>query len=285
MAQRAEEIGFDSVWVLDHLLLPIDQWIAGTDPLGAWEGWSVLTAVAASTSRVEIGSLVLCTGFRNPALIAKMADTVDEISGGRLILGLGAGSMADEFARFGFAADERVSRFEEAVQIITGLLREGEVNFAGRFYQAQTCVLRPRGPRSSGPPVLIGARQERMFRIAARYADLWNNAWPSRAESVQPTLDNINAACREVGRDPGSLIGTVGVMIDIEDANPNRDWIWSQLLRKQIEPLAGTSEEIAEALRAFGRLGVAHVQVWLNPATIEGIEGFAPVLAHLEQTM
>jgi probable F420-dependent oxidoreductase len=282
MAQRAESLGFDSVWVLDHLLLPIDQWIDGTDPLGVWECWSVLAAVAASTRRITLGSLVLCTGFRNPALIAKMADTLDEISGGRLVLGLGAGSIADEFDRFGFAADERVSRFEEAVQIIASLLRRGAVDFSGSFHQARDCALRPRGTRAGGPPILIGARQDRMFRIAARHADLWNSAWPSRAEQVQPVLDRLETACREVGRDPATLTRTAGVMIEIAEATPNHDWIWARLLREQLEPVTGSAEDIAEVLRAFGQLGTTHVQAWLNPATIAGLEAFAPVLGYLD---
>jgi probable F420-dependent oxidoreductase len=286
MAQRAEALGFDSVWIFDHLLLPIDDWIDGAEPLGVWEGWSMLAGVAASTSRVGIGSLVLCTGFRDPALIAKMADTVDEISGGRLVLGLGAGSIAEEFDRFGFSPDERVSRFEEAVQIIAALLREGTVDFAGRFYQARECILRPRGPSRNGPPILIGARQQRMFRIAARYADLWNGAWQSRVEHIRPALDGVEAACRDVGRDPATLTRTAGVMIDVEQANPNRDWIWARLLREGgIEPLTGSIEEIAEELRTYGRLGIAHLQVWLNPATLGGLEAFAPALSHLDQRM
>ena len=283
MAQRAEKLGFDSVWVFDHLLLPIDQWIEQAHALGAWEGWSMLTAVAASTSRVEVGSLVLCTNFRNPALIAKMADTVDEISDGRLVLGLGAGSIGEEFTRFGFSADNRVGRFEEAVQIISGLLRDGEIDFSGRFYQVRNCMLRPRGPRENGPPILIGARRERMFRIAARYADMWNGAWPNRAEQMQPQLDLLNEACHKAGRDPSSLARTAGVMIDIEEANPNREWIWARLAREDAQPLSGSTEEIAEALLEYHRLGIEHIQVWLNPTTLAGLEAFAPVLSHLDQ--
>jgi alkanesulfonate monooxygenase SsuD/methylene tetrahydromethanopterin reductase-like flavin-dependent oxidoreductase (luciferase family) len=212
-----------------------------------------------------------------------MADSLDEISGGRLILGLGAGSVADEFARFGFDADSRVSRFEEAVRIISSLLREGEIDFAGRFYQARNCVLRPRGPRASGPPILIGARQKRMFRIAAHYADVWNSAWPYRLEHIRVALDNIRAACVEMGRDPNTLASTAGVMIDIEEAIPNRDWIWARLMREEIQPLSGSADEIAEALRAFGQHGITHIQAWLNPATLDGLEGFAQVLARLDQ--
>src|SRR3712207_2979464 len=146
MCRLAEDVGFDSIWVPDHLL----YFFPGEEPRGPWECWSILSAVAAVTHRVEIGPLVLCTNFRNPALIAKMADTVDEISGGRLILGLGAGWHEPEYRAFGFPFDHRASRFEEGIRIIHGLLRDGRVDFSGRYYQAQECELRPRGPPRQG---------------------------------------------------------------------------------------------------------------------------------------
>src|SRR5437773_5461448 len=152
-AQRAEALGFDSLWVPDHLLLTWEERTRGT-----WECWSLLAALAAVTSRVELGPLVTCTAFRNPALLAKMADTVDEISGGRLIVGLGAGWNGPEDRAFGAQSDHRVDRFEEALQIIVPLLRMGHVDFEGKYYQARGCELRPRGPRPGGPPILIGAR-------------------------------------------------------------------------------------------------------------------------------
>jgi alkanesulfonate monooxygenase SsuD/methylene tetrahydromethanopterin reductase-like flavin-dependent oxidoreductase (luciferase family) len=122
-----------------------------------WEGWTMLSALAAATERVELGTLVTCSQFRNPALLAKMAVTVDEISGGRLTFGIGAGWNEPEFRAFGVPLDHRVGRFEEALQIIVPLLRDGHVDFEGQFYSARECELNPRGPRPSGPPILIGA--------------------------------------------------------------------------------------------------------------------------------
>src|SRR5262249_11819737 len=125
MAQCAEDVGFDSLWLGDHLVIRSDQpipWASGAKNIGTWECWSVLSALAAVTRRVELGPLVTCTGFRNPALIARMADTVDEISGGRLILGLGAGYHEPEYRAFGYPYDHRASRFAEALTIIHTLL-------------------------------------------------------------------------------------------------------------------------------------------------------------------
>src|SRR5918995_2574630 len=144
LARRAEDLGFDSLWVPDHFLLGSDN---DSEPIGGWECWSLLAALAATTTHVELGSLVGCTGYRNPALLAKIASTVDEISGGRLVLGLGAGWAESEFRAFGVPFDHRVSRFEEAIQIIAGLLRDGRVDFEGAYYQARDCELRPPGPR------------------------------------------------------------------------------------------------------------------------------------------
>jgi alkanesulfonate monooxygenase SsuD/methylene tetrahydromethanopterin reductase-like flavin-dependent oxidoreductase (luciferase family) len=141
MAKRAEAVGFDSLWLPDHLIV---QWgWEGSEPEGVWEGFSLLAALAAVTERVELGTLVACTGFRNPALLAKMADTIDEISGGRVVLGIGAGWHEPEFRAFGYPFDHRVSRFDEAVTIIHGLLKQGQMTFNGRYYQVRDCELRP----------------------------------------------------------------------------------------------------------------------------------------------
>src|SRR5437764_3476187 len=156
-AERAEALGFDSLWVPDHLLL---TWQEQTH--GIWECWSLLAALAAVTNRVALGPLVTCTAFRSPALLAKMADTLDEISGGRLIVGLGAGWNGPEDRAFDAPSDHRVDRFEEALQIIVPLLRTRHVGFEGKYYQARDCELLPRGPRPSGPPIMIGAKGHRM---------------------------------------------------------------------------------------------------------------------------
>jgi probable F420-dependent oxidoreductase len=277
LAQRAEDLGFDSLWVPDHFLLGSDD---DSEPIGGWECWSLLAALAATTMRVELGPLVSCTGYRNPALLAKMASTVDEISGGRLVLGLGAGWAESEFRAFGFPFDNRVGRFEEAIQIICPLLREERVDFAGTYYQARDCELRPLGPRPHGPPIMIGAAGPHMLGLTARYADAWNADFGSSPESIRTLNDTVDAACREARRDPTTLERSASVLVDVAGhARPGDNRVADA---RAGQALSGSTEELATALRAYADAGIGHVQVWLDPSTVAGVETFAPVLALLD---
>ncbi len=285
IARRAEELGFDSLWVSDHLLFRLPG--REERPVGMWEGWSLLAALAAITSRIALGPFVSCTGFRNPALTAKMADTIDEISGGRLILGLGAGWHQPEYTAFGYPFDHRASRFEEAFTIIRALLREGHVDFAGTYYQARECELLPRGPRPQGPPLMIGTKGPRMLRITAPHVDAWNSDWTSSPAAIPPLRQAVDAACQEVGRNPATLERTAGVLIDLPSRNPNRSGRASvsgatEPTIKPDPPATGSPEELAELLRGYAREGITHVQVWLDPSTVAGVEAFAPVLDLLD---
>jgi alkanesulfonate monooxygenase SsuD/methylene tetrahydromethanopterin reductase-like flavin-dependent oxidoreductase (luciferase family) len=280
MVQRAEELGYDSVWIPDHLIIDIPR--EGSVPEGAWEAWSLVAALAAVTTRIEIGLLVSCTAFRNPALLAKMADTVDEISGGRLILGLGAGWCEAEFRAFGYPFDHRVSRFAEALAIVSGLLRNGRLDYQGTYYQVRECELRPRGPRPQGPPILVGSssKGERMHRLTAQYADIWNRDFdgvtpgyePYSVADLEASQARLDAACAEVGRDPGTLRRSCGVWVDLPGFAPRESWA----------ALRGEPEEIAAGLRRYAGAGYGDVQVWLQHQTIEALEAFAPVLAMVD---
>lgn len=271
MAQTAEARGFDSIWVSDHLIFRFE----GKEPQGVWECWSLLSALAAVTERVELGPLVSCTGFRNPALLAKVADTVDEISGGRLILGLGAGWHAPEYEAFGYPFDRRVGRFEEALRIIAALLRDGHVDFDGAYYQARECELRPRGPRPHGLPIMIGTTGDRMLRLTAEHADLWNAWGLNTAADVASAQARVNVACAAVGRDPETLDRTCTVLIDLPGSAGRP--------RETPPFVTGDAETLAEHLRGHARAGISHVQVVLDPNTVAGIEAFAPVLEHLDR--
>jgi alkanesulfonate monooxygenase SsuD/methylene tetrahydromethanopterin reductase-like flavin-dependent oxidoreductase (luciferase family) len=275
MARLAEEIGLDSLWFVDHLIYRDEM--TTLEQQGVWECWSILAGLAAVTRRVEIGSLVTPTSFRNPALFAKMVDTVDEISGGRVILGLGAGYHEAEYRAFGFPHDHRASRFEEAFTIIRGLLREGAIDFEGRYYTARECELRPRGPRPSGPPLMIGSKGPRMLRATLPHVELWN-AWlsggRSNADQIPPLRELVDAACRDVGRDPATVGRTVSVMIDLTGKRE----IGPSMRPNEADPLTGSPEQIAAGLQAIAAEGIGHIQAYLVPNTIQSVEAFAGVL-------
>lgn len=273
MAQIGEAIGVDSIWVTDHLIHRKPD----TEPRGAWECMSQLAALAAVTNRAELGTLVICTAFRNPALLAKITDTIEEISGGRLILGIGAGWNEAEFRAFGYPFDYRVSRFEEALQILHGLLRNGQIDFEGTYYQARECELRPRGPRPAGPPIMIGSLAPRMLSLLARYGDAWNIWWTNTgnaAAGVTPYAALVDDACRAVGRDPGEIMKTATTLVAVGPERP---------APAGVTPLAGTPAEIAAGLRAYADVGVTHVQVRLQPNVPASWERFGAVLEELDR--
>lgn len=270
MARAIEDAGLDALWVYDHLLY---RW-PGQPTDGIWECWTTLSALAEATHRVQLGTLVMCTAFRNPALLAKMAATLDEVSDGRLILGIGAGWHQPEFDAFGYPFDRRAGRFEEAVQIIRPLLREGRVNFRGTFSSAPDCEIIPRGPRPDGPPLLIAGARPRMLRLTARYADAWNTAWHSTPETAAPALEHMRAACAEEGRDPATLTLTAGIAMAFPELGP---------LDEQRRYLTGSDEEIAAGLRGYAALGVSQVMVDLTPYTVAAIARLGRV-AELSRT-
>jgi probable F420-dependent oxidoreductase len=261
LARRADAAGLDSIWLFDHLLFR-----RGDNPTaGIWEAWTMLSALAEATERVELGTLVLCVPFRNPGLLAKMADTLEEVSNGRVILGIGAGWHQPEFDAFGYPFDHLASRFEEALQIICPLLREGKVDFQGTYGSAPNCELRPRGPRPAGPPILIGSSKPRMLRLTARYADAWNTCWLGQVEALAEPRAALEAACREVGRDPRTLEVTVGLNVSYRQHETPPD---------PLKVLTGSPEEIAAGLRGYAAAGVSHVICNLSPSTPETLERF-----------
>jgi probable F420-dependent oxidoreductase len=267
VAQQAETDGFDSLWLADHLLYRYP----GEPTRGIWECWTMLAALAEATQRVEIGTLVLCNSFRHPAILAKMAATLDEVSHGRLILGIGAGWNEPEYQAFGLPFDHRVDRFEEALQIIKPLLREGRVDFAGRYYQAQDCEIAPRGPRSEGPPLMVGGEGPRMLRLTAQYADLWNTGYMGQPDTMAEPLANIAAACREVGRDPAMLGITALIGLWFPDLQARKPGFLDK-------PLTGTVQEIAAAIHGYAELGVEHIMFQCEPYVPEALRRLTEAL-------
>jgi alkanesulfonate monooxygenase SsuD/methylene tetrahydromethanopterin reductase-like flavin-dependent oxidoreductase (luciferase family) len=215
-------------------------------------------------------------------MLAKIVDTVEEISGGRIILGLGAGWHGDEYRAFGYPFDRLVSRFEEAFTIIRSLLVDGAVDFEGTYYSARDCELRPRGPRPNGPPLMIGSTGKRMLRITVPHVQMWN-AWlcseRSNADEVPARRELVDAACRDAGRDPATLERTVSIQVDPAGTGK----IPVSMAPDTATPLSGSPQEIATSIRDFAQQGITHLQVALVPNTIETIEIFGTVLEELDR--
>jgi probable F420-dependent oxidoreductase len=259
MAIAAEEGGLDSVWGADHLIFR-----EGDETTGIHECWTVLTAVAAATSRVEIGPLVLALPFRNPALTAKMAAELDEVSGGRLVLGLGCGWHRPEFDAFDYPFDHRVARFSEGLEILVPLLRGERVTFEGRYHRAVDVELRPRPIRAGGPPILIAGKGPRMLSLVARWADQWNAAWygnPRAADELRERMANLHSAMAAAGRSPATLEVTVGIFVAFEGADadaPKR-------------AIRGSTDEVAASLAGYAELGAGHLIAHVFPRTSEAV--------------
>ncbi|MGB3327907.1 MAG: LLM class flavin-dependent oxidoreductase [Thermomicrobiales bacterium] len=262
----AKAAGFDALWFADHFEMGHGT---AEDPFrGVWECWTLMAALAARVPDLQIGSLVACTGYRNPGVIAKMTEMIDEISGGRFILGLGAGWHRPEYDHFGFPFDHRVSWFEDAISIIHPLLREGNADYQGEFFQANDALNIPRGPRPNGAPILVGSNGPRMLNLVARYADAWNTVWHSDTAKAKTQLLAVDAACEAVGRDPKSLVRTAGGNLAREGYTGTRP-----------HPVPNDDAAQAALIREFRDLGFAHFICGLDPATPESVAAFAPVIA------
>jgi FMNH2-dependent dimethyl sulfone monooxygenase len=207
-AQQAEAVELDSIWVYDHLIFRFPP-----DPdEGVHEAWTTLAALAALVPRVELGALVMCSSFRNAGLMAKMAATLDDLSGGRVLLGLGCGWHEPEYDAFGFPFDHRVGRFEEDLEVVVRLLRGEEVTSDGRWSRYERAKLLP--PPARRTPTLVAAKGERMLRLTAQWSDAWNMAWfGSVDDRLRTSLRSLDEACAAVGRDPATMRRTVGLRL------------------------------------------------------------------------
>ena len=274
MARLAEQVGFDAVWLGDHLLYELE-----VGPRGPWEVWTTLAALAIATERIELGPLVASTSFHAPAMLAKMAATVDAASNGRLILGLGAGWNKREYTAFGFPYDNRVDRFAEAFTIIRTLLRDGSIDFHGAYYDVDDCVLHPRSPRPGGPPLLIGSIGPRMQALTLPHVDAWNVWWSDYGNtvdgfaSVKATVDGRLA---EIGR-VGAVSATCAVYVKLPGGSGRQmgDYPTSS------KPIEGSPFEIGDHLRALQAAGADAVQLVVDPIVPASIEWLADVVANV----
>jgi probable F420-dependent oxidoreductase len=279
MARLAEDVGFDSLWLGDHLLY---RYPSG-ETRGPWEAWTTLAGLAEATERVTLGPLVAATAFHSPFMLAKLAATVDEISDGRLVLGLGAGWNDTEFAALGAPFDHRVSRFEESFTIVRTLLRDGEIDFDGRWFTARDAVLRPRPARVGGPPLLIGSNGDRMLAATIPFVDAWNSWYADTGNAphgVAALRQKVDAAAREAHRDPAEIERTVAVLVQLPGGTGRISA--DEGVRPAVVPLSGPPEALAAELRAYARAGIGHVQLVIDPITAASIEALAPILEALD---
>ena len=273
MARAAEEVGFDSLFVGDHYLYRGD----GRPERGPWKAWTLLSALAAATERVKLAPLVACTAFHNPAVLAKMAATVDEVSGGRLVLGLGAGWNEAEFRAFGIPFDHRASRFEEAFGIIRRLLSGERVTSEGRFYRVEDAVLLPRPSRR--PPLMLGSEGERMLRIALPHVDAWNSwtAWYGNTPEGFASLNaKITALVEQAGRDPREIARSACALVVVDRYAPDRR------NTEGVTPLEGSPERIAQGLRYLAEAGADEAILVLSPISEASIRTAGETLAALD---
>ena len=266
MAIAAEQGGLDSLWIGDHLIYDLPD----GSVRGPWECWTTLAALAEATSVIELSPLVASTSFHEPAMLAKKAATIDEISGGRLTVALGSGWNEREYTAFGFAFDKRVSRFEEAFTIIRTLLREGAIDFHGTYYDVTDCVLDP--PARSDISLMIGSSGPRMLAITTPHVDAWNiwfDDFDNDPAQLPDKLAVVNNAAHAVGRDGSEIAKTAALLVQLADGSERRN---------SRNPLVGQAAMI-DALGQMQAVGIDHVQLVLDPITIETVEAAAIAVA------
>lgn len=273
LARRAESAGYDSIWVGDHLVYDLPD----GSTRGPYEAWTTLAAIAAATERVEIGPLVASTGFHAPAMLAKQAATVDAISQGRLILGLGAGWNRGEFDAFGFPYDRRVSRFEEALAIIAPLLREGRTTFHGQFYDVDDCVLDPRPVREGGPPIMLGSNSPRMLSIGLPVVDSWNVWWSIYDNSVEK-FAQVKAEVDAVIPEGRTVDATAAVLVTLPGG---RGRLMGETYDASVTTV--TPDDLGQHIQGLAAAGATHLQLVLDPITAESIDTIGGVLADLDR--
>ena len=256
LARTVEDAGLDSLWLTDHFFYREDGAAIGAET-GYHEPWTLLSALAAVTTRIELGTLVLSTSFRPAGLLAKMAATADDVSGGRLILGLGCGWHEPEYTAFGYPFDHRVGRFEDALRIIAPLVRGERVTYEGPYQAVRAAKIDPPLTRPR-LPILVAAKGERMLSLTAELADQWQTAWFALPdERYRGRRRDLDAALAAAGRDPATIEITVGVDID-DAAGP--------------DSLPLDAGAIAAALAAWQAEGADHVQLGLRPTTPETVQ-------------
>ena len=275
MALTAERVGFDSVWVGDHLLYRGD----GRPERGPLEAWTTLAAIAAATERVELGPLVACIGFHAPAMLAKQAATVDEISGGRLVLAVGAGWNEAEFRAFGFPFDRRASRFEQSFEVVRKLMAGERVTVHGEHVTVEDAVLLPRPARQ--PRLMIGSTGRRVLAAALPHVDAWNtwfDWYGNSPDGFAARTGEIDEIARSVGRDPGEIERSACMLVALDPSTGERP------PGPAAPPVAGGPARVADAIRAMADAGADEVILVVDPITQGSIEALGESLASLRRS-
>jgi alkanesulfonate monooxygenase SsuD/methylene tetrahydromethanopterin reductase-like flavin-dependent oxidoreductase (luciferase family) len=270
MAVAAEEAGFSGIYVGDHLLYRGD----GRPERGPWSSWTLLAALAAVTERADLGPLVACAGFHPPAVLAKMAATLTEVSGGRFVLALGAGWNEAEFRAFGISFDRRVARFQEAFTIIRGLLHGDRVTFDGEYHSVQDAVLLP--PQQHPTRLMIGSNGPRMLRIALPHVAAWNTWYEdygNTAEGFATLNAKISAAAADAGRAPQEIARSACAFVVLDrDADERR-------IVDGAPPIEGSADQIAARIRELGDAGAQEVILVVSPITEHSIRTLGEAVA------
>lgn len=259
-ALACEEASLHSLWLADHM------WARGMPDLEYLECWTTLTALAMRTTRLRLGTLVLCNSYRNPALVAKMASTFDRISGGRLELGIGAGWMDEEYRGYGYnfpSTRVRIEQLEEGLEVIERLFQESRSTFQGKYYALDDAANEPKPIQRPRPPITIGGAGERLLlKVVAKYADRWNCPM-NAADQIAHKIEVLRLHCAEAGRDPAAI--TIGeqviVVLGADEADFTARWAMSKQLLGGFADLdavavRGTPERVVEGLRAKAAKGV-----------------------------
>jgi F420-dependent oxidoreductase-like protein len=275
-ARRAEELGFDSVWMSDHFFLDLSKYGGSATRHGSLEAITTLAATAMDTDRVRLGTLVLCEAFRHPPVLAKMAATLDIVSGGRLDLGIGAGWYEDEYTAFGFRfppTAERIARLREAVDIVGGMLSSDRFTYEGKFYRVEDAPNDPPPVQQPRPPIWVGGKGgPKIMRIVAEAADGWNTVWRWTPETYWERIRELDRACERAGRDPASVRKSLGLYTVIGSDERDLAARWgrivdqapidgSRLRREDLsrDGLVGTAEDCITRIKEFEALGVEHL--------------------------
>jgi alkanesulfonate monooxygenase SsuD/methylene tetrahydromethanopterin reductase-like flavin-dependent oxidoreductase (luciferase family) len=280
-AVRCEELGIGSLWLYDHLYGP------GVPEIDSLEAWTLATALLSRTERIRIGHMVLCNQFRHPAVLAKMATTLDQISGGRLQLGIGSGSIEDEHLRTGLdwgSFAERSGRLGESLEILTQAFSTGRVDFTGKHYTVRDMPIRPGPARQPWPPIIVGGVGEKYtLPLVARYADVWNVPTYALGE-LEHKVSVLRSLCADIGRDPASIVMSVEAVLALAPDEQSLPAVRAFAEKRFGGPgfglqeggLIGTAPMIVERLRQWRELGFGQVVLFTHDrASDETLERIA----------